>query len=41
MMKACFCVEISERAAALNEIGADIQQSTNAMHVIQRLSNEE
>jgi salicylate hydroxylase len=37
MLKAGYDVEIYERASALGEIGAGIQQSANAMHVMRHL----
>lgn len=41
LIKAGFDVEIYEQATALGEIGAGIQQSANAMHVMRHLGIEE
>ena len=41
LIKAGFDVEIYEQAATLGEIGAGIQQSANAMHVMRHLGIEE
>ena len=40
-MKDSFDVVIYKQAAALNEIGAGIQQSANAMHVMRHPGIEE